>query len=693
MKDAVVHVYQTRGTTPSSEYLSQRSTHASLEADTAHLRAEMQQLRDEHGLVLKRLQRANNMQAKLELEIDRLNGLKQSNASSAVVNENSNGPTSTEPVTHVNGTPATGEQGRLQDVELELSTVKALNRDKDTMIQKLEEENQQLRNTAQELQMQLTNPTDDQFQKTAYYLSLRQQVQSCEQTIANHAHTIEGLKQEQQANSEQLKQLREVQLSQRDKKMEDKLNQFVLGQLTEFKQLVQERNQLKARLTAMALELHRGNVIDAEVIETIVAKNGNFGELFEQHVPTTLKTIKEIITNLKISDLMTTLSALRVENQQLKSDLDNVNGEMERYRADPEKNCPGCKDLTNLVKKLQHTIFEHERKEKKYQERELTLKDSLSAKIASPEERQLFLQRIDEQINARDQARNVSSEINQLKTEKSDLQIKLSKAEKSKEELSKRLNGLKDESTTLIGEIEAIAKTFEDVEQSNKALSTLLAEKEDTNLQLLHDRIKFTQQIAALTREKEVLQDKLSENGAFVAQSKQVLEQHDKSTASLNEMLHKYQEETRSLEKMLELQKNATTELTLGCNDLKNRLKKMEDNLVETSEKAKVHSEAHSRESRRSETLQRELDGMRRRLERYASGKTNTAEDQIFDYYQRLVRCSICNEREKSVVIARPACFHAFCEHCIGERVKVRNRKCPRCAKQFGADDVQKLYL
>jgi chromosome segregation ATPase len=609
------------------------------------------------------------------------------------VNENSNGPTNAEPVTHVNGAPATGEQGRLQDIELELNAIKALNRDKEAVVQKLEEENQQLRNSNQELQMQLTNPTDDQFQKTAFYLSLRQQVQSCEQTIANHTHTIDSLKQEQQANSEQLKQLREVQLSQRDKKMEDKLNQLLLGQLTEFKQLVQERNQLKMKLAAMALELHRGNVIDVELIESILAKKGNFGELFEQHVPTTLKTIKEIITNLKISELMTTLSALRVENQQIKSDLDNVNGEMERYRADPEKNCPGCKDLTNLVKKLQHTIFEHERKEKKYQEREMTLKDALSAKMISPEDRQLFLQRIDEQINARDQARNVSSEINQLKTEKSDLQIKLSKAEKGKEELTKRLSGLKDESTTLIGEIEAIAKTFEDVEQSNKALSTLLAEKEDTNLQLLHDRIKFQQQIAALTREKEVLLDKLHENGAFVTQSKQVLEQHDKSTASLNELLNKYQEETRSLEKMLELQKNATTELTLGCNDLKNRLKKMEENFVETSEKAKVHSEAHSRESRRSETLQRELEGVRRRLERYASGKTSNAEDQIFEYYQRLVRCSICNEREKSVVIARPACFHAFCEHCIGERVKVRNRKCPRCAKQFGADDVQKLYL
>lgn len=364
MKDAVVHVYQSRGTSPSSEYLAQRSTHSAQESDLAHLRTEMQQLRDEHDLVLKRLQRANNIQAKLELEIDRLNGLKPSGASSAVVNENSNGPTNSEPVTHVNGTPATGEQGQLQDIELELNTVKALNRDKDAMIQKLEEENQQLRNTNQELQMQVTNPTDDLFQKTAYYLSLRQQVQSCEQTIANHAHTIESLKQEQLANSEQLKQLRDVQLSQRDKKMEDKLNQFVLGQLTEFKQLVQERNQLKTKLAAMALELHRGNVIDAEVIDGILAKKGSFGELFEQHIPTTLKTIKEIITNLKISDLMTTLSALRIENQQLKSDLDNVNGEMERYRADPEKNCPGCKDLTNLVKKLQHTIFEHERREK-----------------------------------------------------------------------------------------------------------------------------------------------------------------------------------------------------------------------------------------------------------------------------------------------------------------------------------------
>jgi predicted nucleic acid-binding Zn-ribbon protein len=78
----------------------------------------------------------------------------------------------------------------------------------------------------------------------------------------------------------------------------------------------------------------------------------------------------------------------------------------------------------------------------------MTLKDALSAKMISPEDRQLFLQRIDEQINARDQARNVSSEINQLKTEKSDLQIKLSKAEKGKEELTKRLSGLKDVRST-----------------------------------------------------------------------------------------------------------------------------------------------------------------------------------------------------------------------------------------------------
>ena len=74
----------------------------------------------------------------------------------------------------------------------------------------------------------------------------------------------------------------------------------------------------------------------------------------------------------------------------------------------------------------------------------MALKDSLAVKLATPEDRQIFMQRIDEQINARDQMRNVSSEINQLRTEKSDLQIKLVKAEKSKEELNKRLNGLKD---------------------------------------------------------------------------------------------------------------------------------------------------------------------------------------------------------------------------------------------------------
>ena len=52
--------------------------------------------------------------------------------------------------------------------------------------------------------------------------------------------------------------------------------------------------------------------------------------------------------------------------------------------------------------------------------------------------------------------------------------------------------------------------------------------------------------------------------------------------------------------------------------------------------------------------------------------------------------CTQCQERDKEVVIG--GCYHAFCEKCVDEMYRNRNRKCPLCTNTFFKETLHKLY-
>ena len=56
-----------------------------------------------------------------------------------------------------------------------------------------------------------------------------------------------------------------------------------------------------------------------------------------------------------------------------------------------------------------------------------------------------------------------------------------------------------------------------------------------------------------------------------------------------------------------------------------------------------------------------------------------------------MLRCSVCNDRPKGVVITR--CFHMFCNDCIATRLENRDRKCPACGLMFSASDVKSIFF
>jgi E3 ubiquitin-protein ligase BRE1 len=84
--------------------------------------------------------------------------------------------------------------------------------------------------------------------------------------------------------------------------------------------------------------------------------------------------------------------------------------------------------------------------------------------------------------------------------------------------------------------------------------------------------------------------------------------------------------------------------------------------------------------------------GLRRRCEKLAKhgGSADEYKEEI-DAYKSMLRCSVCNDRPKGVVITR--CFHMFCNDCIATRLENRDRKCPGCGLMFSASDVKSIFF
>ncbi|CAD2083751.1 trophozoite exported protein 1, putative [Plasmodium vinckei lentum] len=58
---------------------------------------------------------------------------------------------------------------------------------------------------------------------------------------------------------------------------------------------------------------------------------------------------------------------------------------------------------------------------------------------------------------------------------------------------------------------------------------------------------------------------------------------------------------------------------------------------------------------------------------------------------RRRLICSVCMENFRNYIIIK--CGHIYCETCIFNNLKSRNRKCPQCKIPFDKKDLQKMFL
>ena len=272
---------------------------------------------------------------------------------------------------------------------------------------------------------------------------------------------------------------------------------------------------------------------------------------------------------------------------------------------------------------------------------------------------------------------------------------KIRSLEEQVKELHKMLANKKQEEAALLNDMEITGQAFEDMQEQNIRLMQQLREKDDANFKLVSERIKLENVQKILKEEKEI----------YVQQVVTLQEQQEAQMCvckRLEEQLQILTQSVQLLEKELvhmqhtcEAYKRQAIDNVQLIQDLKLNSSKYLCQLKESQSQVAEKSEQLAGQVFTNKRQQEEIKHLNGKLERQkkyemASSMDEVLREEIKEYKEQL-RCPSCKVKQKDAVLTK--CFHVFCFDCLQKRYDTRQRKCPKCNANFGANDFRKLYL
>lgn len=237
------------------------------------------------------------------------------------------------------------------------------------------------------------------------------------------------------------------------------------------------------------------------------------------------------------------------------------------------------------------------------------------------------------------------------------------------------MNGTENE---LLEELESITAAYDHIVDSNKKLEAAHsgALKRCTELQneniTLKSKIKgyedakqfVEKEKRRLEEMKKTLIDEIKLFEDRVANYEMQFIEKDKKISDYKILLTKQQSNLEVLETELQILNKTYRSVQNELHDTKNKLKML---YVEHEDVKKIRD------------VYKEL----------CSSEGNIVED--LERYKKVLRCPLCDTNVKNSVISK--CMHTFCQDCLNDRLKARQRKCPNCQVEFNANDIRKIYL
>ncbi|KAL7693207.1 putative Zinc finger, RING-type, E3 ubiquitin ligase Bre1 [Plasmopara halstedii] len=247
---------------------------------------------------------------------------------------------------------------------------------------------------------------------------------------------------------------------------------------------------------------------------------------------------------------------------------------------------------------------------------------------------------------------------------------------------------LREENDALLLEIETMTKSMESLRHGRKKYIQQIEEKRSANKKL-H---------TLLAREEQAKSHCFEELAAVRLQVSTLSTVHRHQKTLIESLKESLQAKEVELENFKEYIKCVESEREASDAEKRKLLRDAEvaKLICATAEKSQQQlQEEKQKPCKECETHSRKLEDMEQKLQ-HAKSASLTGELTDLERFelrdlQKVVNCSVCQDRRKDVIISK--CFHMFCKECIENNLKSRNRKCPTCKKMFGQDDVKTVWF
>ncbi|KAB2017573.1 hypothetical protein ES319_D08G172100v1 [Gossypium barbadense] len=277
-----------------------------------------------------------------------------------------------------------------------------------------------------------------------------------------------------------------------------------------------------------------------------------------------------------------------------------------------------------------------------------------------------------------------------------DLRQKLEASKRNKARLSDTLKSKNEENEAYLSELESIGQAYDDMQTQNQQLLLQITERDDYNIKLVLERAKAKQLQDALLLEKHTMEKEIQQSSAS-------LNFYEMKAAKIEDQLRFWSDQVQKLEEE-KSQKSVWLENTQKLlSDVRKSSHQARESLEESQSKIEKSQVALAdlrieleKERFSKKRIEEELEVARRKVSRLQTEMegSSTVErlQQELREYKEILKCSICLDRPKEVVITK--CYHLFCNPCVQKNItESRQRKCPVCAACFGANDVKPIYI
>uniref|UniRef100_A0A1I7TBF7 E3 ubiquitin protein ligase n=1 Tax=Caenorhabditis tropicalis TaxID=1561998 RepID=A0A1I7TBF7_9PELO len=265
------------------------------------------------------------------------------------------------------------------------------------------------------------------------------------------------------------------------------------------------------------------------------------------------------------------------------------------------------------------------------------------------------------------------------------------------ETLRKANETLTNDEQCISDELESVCIAVEEEQERNAQLFIEKREQEDRNLKMMNERMIQNQVLNKLRDKLDALESKAQTDAQIVKIHEYEKKTSEEKISKLNDAVQFKTSEITRLTNLIELHRKQMQDMGKARDDYKNKAERSEEQFKQFQESYSMKSKEIDDLKYKRSRLEEELDTLRTRQERSKRNDACVSQtgDQVLEEANRQMKetltCPSCKTRPKDCIMLK--CYHLFCETCIKTMYDTRQRKCPKCNSNFGANDFHRIFI